>query len=247
MKAEIEQALDDLAELTRHEVHDGSVAVIRAHIEELTGENERLHQKTAVTMGVGAGDGKLFVHGDYESIKAAQDIVLERDGLRGALAAGDERLVAAAERAGVAYTGCDTPDALVERVEEQGAEIERLLGQLEEATMHHDASMKVIAEALGLDEQRAKTVVLAICELKSDLAAIRSSLSLLGDGEPVELAKLAAKVISELAGRLNDITGTCPPDAYGKEIWDDCDTKCKDGSPSECWIRAALDAAKGGE
>ena len=31
------------------------------------------------TMGVGDGAGKLFVHGDYDSIKAAQNIVLERD------------------------------------------------------------------------------------------------------------------------------------------------------------------------
>ncbi|MCS7673681.1 hypothetical protein N0786_09855 [Pseudomonas aeruginosa] len=31
------------------------------------------------TMGVGGGDGQLFVHGDHASIKAAQKIVLERD------------------------------------------------------------------------------------------------------------------------------------------------------------------------
>jgi hypothetical protein len=31
------------------------------------------------TMGVGNGSGKLFVHGDYDSIKATQNIVLERD------------------------------------------------------------------------------------------------------------------------------------------------------------------------
>jgi len=31
------------------------------------------------TMGVGSGDGQLFVHGDHASIKAAQKIVLERD------------------------------------------------------------------------------------------------------------------------------------------------------------------------
>lgn len=53
-----------------------------AEIEKLRNEVERLKSMTAVTMGVGQGDGKLFVHGDYESIKAAQDIVLERDKLR---------------------------------------------------------------------------------------------------------------------------------------------------------------------
>ncbi|HCF3389128.1 TPA: hypothetical protein NIC27_001534 [Pseudomonas aeruginosa] len=31
------------------------------------------------TMGVGGGDGNLFVHGDHASIKAAQKIVMERD------------------------------------------------------------------------------------------------------------------------------------------------------------------------
>jgi len=40
-----------------------------------------------LTMGVGDGSGKLFVHGDYDSIKAAQAIVLERDRLREALEA----------------------------------------------------------------------------------------------------------------------------------------------------------------
>lgn len=38
------------------------------------------HQPTyECTMGVGGGDGNLFVHGDHASIKAAQQIVLERD------------------------------------------------------------------------------------------------------------------------------------------------------------------------
>ena len=57
-------------------------------IEALRAEVERLKSMTAVTMGVGSGDGNLFVHGDFESIKAAQAIVLER----GALRAGVERL-----------------------------------------------------------------------------------------------------------------------------------------------------------
>jgi hypothetical protein len=36
-------------------------------------------EESRCTMGVGNGSGKLFVHGDYDSIKAAQNIVLERD------------------------------------------------------------------------------------------------------------------------------------------------------------------------
>lgn len=53
----------------------------------LRADNERLASKIAVTMGVGSGDGQLFVHGDHASIKAAQAIILERDQLRAELAA----------------------------------------------------------------------------------------------------------------------------------------------------------------
>ncbi len=45
-----------------------------------------LEAKTAMTMGVGSGNGNLFVHGDYDSIKAAQAIVLENESLRAKLA-----------------------------------------------------------------------------------------------------------------------------------------------------------------
>ncbi|WP_406818559.1 hypothetical protein [Serratia marcescens] len=45
-----------------------------------------LEAKTAMTMGVGSGNGSLFVHGDYDSIKAAQAIVLESESLRARLA-----------------------------------------------------------------------------------------------------------------------------------------------------------------
>lgn len=40
---------------------------------------------TAVTMGVGRGDGNLFVHGDYDSIKAAQALVIRAERLEKAL------------------------------------------------------------------------------------------------------------------------------------------------------------------
>jgi len=45
-----------------------------------------LEAKTEMTMGVGSGNGNLFVHGDYDSIKAAQAIVLENESLRAKLA-----------------------------------------------------------------------------------------------------------------------------------------------------------------
>lgn len=45
-----------------------------------------LEAKTAMTMGVGDGGGSLFVHGDYDSIKAAQHIVFENESLRAKLA-----------------------------------------------------------------------------------------------------------------------------------------------------------------
>lgn len=52
----------------------------------LIAENERLHAMTETTMGVGSGEGSLFVHGDYDSIKAAQAIVIDRDELRAEVA-----------------------------------------------------------------------------------------------------------------------------------------------------------------
>lgn len=57
----------------------------------LIDEIECLQAKTGTTMGVGAGDGSLFVHGDYDSIKAAQAIVLERDQLKAEVARSTER------------------------------------------------------------------------------------------------------------------------------------------------------------
>lgn len=72
--------MDDLIErlraLSRYEHSDYSIG------DEAAAEIEALRARTAVTMGVGTGDGKLFVHGDHDSIKAAQAIVLQRDTLR---------------------------------------------------------------------------------------------------------------------------------------------------------------------
>lgn len=42
---------------------------------DMEAELARRRAMTACTMGVGDGSGKLFVHGDYDSIKAAQALV----------------------------------------------------------------------------------------------------------------------------------------------------------------------------
>ncbi|MGI9708673.1 ead/Ea22-like family protein [Serratia marcescens] len=55
-------------------------------LKEVLKRNIELEAKTAMTMGVGSGNGNLFVHGDYDSIKAAQAIVLENESLRAKLA-----------------------------------------------------------------------------------------------------------------------------------------------------------------
>jgi len=63
--------------------------VVLALLAELEAKDKRiaeLEAKTAMTMGVGSGNGNLFVHGDYDSIKAAQAIVLENESLRAKLA-----------------------------------------------------------------------------------------------------------------------------------------------------------------
>lgn len=64
-------------------------ADVLAVFRELEAKDKRiaeLEAKTAMTMGVGSGNGNLFVHGDYDSIKAAQAIVLENESLRAKLA-----------------------------------------------------------------------------------------------------------------------------------------------------------------
>lgn len=64
-------------------------ATVLALLAELEAKDKRvaeLEAKTAMTMGVGSGNGNLFVHGDYDSIKAAQAIVLENESLRAKLA-----------------------------------------------------------------------------------------------------------------------------------------------------------------
>lgn len=64
-------------------------AVVLELLAELEAKDKRiaeLEAKTAMTMGVGSGNGNLFVHGDYDSIKAAQAIVLENESLRAKLA-----------------------------------------------------------------------------------------------------------------------------------------------------------------
>jgi hypothetical protein len=59
-------------------------AVLEREIHDLHGQ---ILKATSSMMGVGHGDGNLFVYGDYDSIKAAQAIVLERDALKAGLEA----------------------------------------------------------------------------------------------------------------------------------------------------------------
>ena len=54
-------------------------------IEALQAEVERLKSMTAVTMGIGMGDGNLFVHGDYESIKVVQSRLFSAERMEKAL------------------------------------------------------------------------------------------------------------------------------------------------------------------
>lgn len=56
--------------------------VMKSRIEALQDECEKLRTKTSVTLGVGDGGGKLFVHGDYDSIKRVQALIFECEQLR---------------------------------------------------------------------------------------------------------------------------------------------------------------------
>jgi len=55
--------------------YDGYLHTAADLIESQAKEIERL-KASGLTLGVGDGDGKLFVHGDYDSIKAAQAYIL---------------------------------------------------------------------------------------------------------------------------------------------------------------------------
>lgn len=48
---------------------------LRAQLAEAQKENERLREITSTSMGVGPSADRLFVHGDYESIKACQKFI----------------------------------------------------------------------------------------------------------------------------------------------------------------------------
>lgn len=48
------------------------------HDAEIIASHKQLEEKLRCVMGVGDGAGQRFVYGDYESIKAAQSIVIER-------------------------------------------------------------------------------------------------------------------------------------------------------------------------
>lgn len=50
----------------------------------------------------------------------------EIERLKAVIKVDDERLITAAEKAGVLYGGCDTPDALVDKVLDQAEQIRRL-------------------------------------------------------------------------------------------------------------------------
>jgi hypothetical protein len=102
-------------------------------------------------------------------------------------------------------------DAIRAHIETQEAEVERLYTDLIAETKSH-------AETAGFLQER-----------KDQLARIREILSMLGDGEPVELAKRAAKVIGKFAGESRCDHAICPDVAI------DC---------TDCAIRAALDATK---
>lgn len=69
---------------------DGELAACRVAVENcelFLARIAELEAKTRTSMGVGSGSGNLFVYGNYDSIKAAQKIVIERDQIRAELAA----------------------------------------------------------------------------------------------------------------------------------------------------------------
>lgn len=86
----------DLLKLIGDTINDliGKLEVVSKSEWKLAGElvelqmtfNALQKKDNSCTLGVGEGSGRLFVHGDYDSIKATQKIILERDALKAKLA-----------------------------------------------------------------------------------------------------------------------------------------------------------------
>lgn len=76
-----------LALLDQIEVVSKSEWKLAGELVELQMNYNALQKKdSSCTLGVGEGSGRLFVHGNYDSIKATQKIILERDALKAKLA-----------------------------------------------------------------------------------------------------------------------------------------------------------------
>ena len=75
----LDEAQQDIAELV------AETAGLPSEISKLRAKVERLQAMTAITAGVGDGDGNLFVHGNYGSIKRVQAMVFDGEALRSRL------------------------------------------------------------------------------------------------------------------------------------------------------------------
>jgi hypothetical protein len=63
-------------------VHDEAARLVEFAVPAMVAEIRCLRAMTSCTMGVGRGDGRLFVHGDYESVRAAQAFVFAVERVR---------------------------------------------------------------------------------------------------------------------------------------------------------------------
>lgn len=78
-------------------------------IEQQQARIAELEAKTSCCMGVGNGNGRLFVYGDHESIKTTQRYVLERDELAATVERLREQLsaMAAQHQCGCGHPACN--------------------------------------------------------------------------------------------------------------------------------------------
>lgn len=81
-------------------------------------ELERLRKMTSMTLGVGDGSGSLYVHGDYDSIKACQAKLLEADALRAQLIRTEEDLRSIAKDRDTYRAQLATAEARVRELED---------------------------------------------------------------------------------------------------------------------------------
>lgn len=159
-------------------------------VDELLQEIDALRAKDySCTLGVGDGSGKLFVHGDYESIKQCQRLILERDELRSLLK----------NVTSLTFPGeTDSVDAMLKIKKERDA----LKAENEKLKSHREISEHYCSEELTMENQKLRE---ENAQLKFDFTGLR-------EHQERHVVKLRERIeqLRDTLGLLNSHSIKCP-------------------------------------